>query len=74
MSGGNGTQLQDFYEFIKTLYVSPGLQYSSEDTLVISRRWILDHWQQVLGGMIFVLVYGVTFLKNKGRDRVMGKV
>ncbi len=71
-TAGAEEQLVDFYSFIKTLSISPGLQYTQKDTGGISREWVVAHWQQILGGMIFILVYGVTFL-NKDGKKLAGK-
>jgi hypothetical protein len=60
--------LDDFYKFIKTLSVSSELQYTQKETLVINRKLFQDYWQKFLGGVIFVFVYGVTFL-NKDRNK-----
>ena len=46
---------------IKTLSVSPGLHYTQKDIGGINRQLFQDHWQQILGGIIFVLVYVLYF-------------
>jgi len=63
---GARDQLGDFYSYIKTLSVSPGLHYTQKDIGGINRQLFQDHWQQILGGIIFLLVYGATFLKKDG--------
>jgi len=63
---GASERLNDFYSFIKTLSVSSGLHYTPKDIEGINRQMFQDRWQQILGGIIFLLVYGATFLKKDG--------
>lgn len=69
VAGGSLQQLNDCYSFIKTLEVSPSLQYSKKQASFLDDyQWLQGHWQQILGGAVFVLVYGVIFLhRDKNR-------
>lgn len=57
----------DFYSFIKTLSIPQALKYGSgvDDTLDLA--WFVGHWQRLAGVLLFLVVYGLVFFRQKQR-------
>jgi len=73
VANGSSQQFNDFYSFIKTLNVSSSLKYSkSPVSFIDDYNWLQDNWQKILGGAIFLFVYGITFL-HRDKNRLVAK-
>ena len=57
---------KDFFSFIKSLTIPREFQYSSVSRVSSDLAWLINNWQQFAGIFLFLLVYGLVFLRKKG--------
>lgn len=55
---------REFYTFIKTLSIPKEFRYGAEKEASFDLTWCLSHWRQLVGACIFLVVYGLVFLRK----------
>lgn len=66
-NNGEKRYQSDFDSFIKTLSISQGLKHSAALERGNILPWCIAHWQQIVGVLLFCLVYGIVFLTREKR-------
>lgn len=62
---GKSSYHSDFKSFIKTISISKELKYETTNESSFSFAWVVAHWQQIAGTCLFLLVYGLVFLRKE---------
>jgi hypothetical protein len=55
----------DFYSFIKTMFIPRELKYNSPKEAPVDLAWLVAHWQQLAGVLLFLSVYGLIFARKE---------